>query len=53
MPLVGPQKEHSNVKLLMRLNSRHITTRAVDSLAFWTTKLQFVKLKCSVFLLNR
>ena len=33
-PLVGPQKEHSRVKLFIRLNSLHMTTLAVDSLAF-------------------
>lgn len=49
-PLVGPQKEHSRVKLLIKLNSFHITTRAVASLAFYTTKLQLLKLKFSVFL---
>jgi len=32
--MFGPQKEHSKVKLLIRWNSLHITTLAVDSLAF-------------------
>ena len=53
IPLVGPQNEHSRVKLLIRLNSLHITTLAVDSRTFYTTKLLLVKLKCSVFLLYK
>ena len=52
-PFVGPQKVHSNVKLLIKLNSFHITTLAVDSLTFYTTKLQLLKLKFSVFLWNK
>mmetsp|Transcript_21702 Transcript_21702/g.15997 ORF Transcript_21702/g.15997 Transcript_21702/m.15997 type:complete len:89 (-) Transcript_21702:619-885(-) len=50
MPFVGPQNEHSNVNELIRLNSFHITTLAVASLVFCTTKLQLLKEKCSVFL---
>ena len=33
--ILGPQKEHSKVKLFIKWNSFHMTTLAVVSLAFY------------------
>lgn len=49
----GPQKEHSKVKLLIKWNSRHMTTLAVVSRSFYTLKLLFAMLKCSDLLENK
>ena len=48
-PLFGPIKLSSNVKELIKLNSRHITTRPQVSFDFWTAKQLSSKLNISEF----